>query len=328
MLSIHARQILAKATLPVLILAALGLLVLGLLRRPVVDEARLRTADLFSPVYHVLVLPQRRVRAWLTDLRGATDLAKENARLREENRALRHWYDVAVALAAENARLKASLHWIPEPAPHYVTGRVARDDGGPYSRAVLLDVGTGHDVRAGDVVLDASGLLGRVTEVGPRTVRVLLINDDASRIPVTLASSGADAIMAGDDSLSPRLIYYPQEHRPIEGERVETRGQAAMPGGLPVGVVHYAAPGRPVVMPDADLGRIDIVRVFDYGDQAAQAPDAPGRVKLHPAPDQATPSPLQGFFAPLPGLFAPRSVPVDGVPGGGVTGGASPDERQ
>lgn len=300
MLSIHARQVLAKAVLPILILLAVGLILLGLVRRPAVDGVRLMATDFMAPAYHGLVWPQERVKVWLTDLRGATDLAKENARLRDENRALRHWYDVAVALAAENGRLKKSLHWIPETVPQYVTGRVTRDDGGPYSRAVLLDVGSGHDVRVGDVALDAAGLLGRVTEVGPHTVRVLMINDDASRIPVTLATSHGDAIMAGDDTASPRLIFYPQDHHPVEGERVETRGQSTMPAGLPVGTVHYSAPNRPVVVPDADLDRLDIVRVFDYGDDDSQAPDAPGRVRVKKLPQNPLTGPLP--FSWLPNL--------------------------
>ena len=304
MFSIHTRQVFARATLPILILFAVALVLLGLVRRPVVDGARLQATDILAPAYQALVLPQTKLRDWLVDLRGATDLARENSRLRDENRALRHWYDVAVALAAENGRLKNSLHWIPESIPQYVTGRVTRDDGGPYSRAVLLDVGSGHQVHMGDVALDSSGLLGRVTEVGPHTVRVLLINDDASRIPVTLAASHGDAIMAGDDTDTPRLIYYPQDHHPIEGERVETRGQSAMPAGLPIGTVHYLAPNRPVVMPDADLRRLDIVRVFDYGDDGGQAPDAPGRVKIRrPPAEPALPGGLS--FPKLPGMSEP-----------------------
>ncbi|QDH17458.1 rod shape-determining protein MreC [Swingsia samuiensis] len=307
MFSIHSKQLLAKMVLPLLVFLAVGLILLGLMKRPLVDDVRLRVADWLAPAYRVLVFPQQQINIWLTDLHGATNLTKENARLREENHNLRHWYDVAVALAAENARLKNNLHWIPEAAPQYVTGRVARDDGGPYSRAVLLDVGTGHNLHAGDIALDASGLLGRVTEIGPHTVRILLIDDDASRIPVTLSASHADAIMAGDDTMSPRLIYYPQDHHPIEGERVETRGQNSLPAGLPIGTVHYLAPNRPVVIPDANLERLDIVRVFDYGALDMQAPDAPGRVKVHHVSPQM-----------LPGLF-PSSK--EGVVPSGMTGG-------
>ena len=58
-----------------------------------------------------------------------------------ENERLRRWQSVALALDAENQRLKANLHWIPDPAPSYVTARVVADAGGVYAKAVLLSVG-------------------------------------------------------------------------------------------------------------------------------------------------------------------------------------------
>jgi len=282
-LSIQARQALSKLVLPFLIVMAVAIVLLGLARRPVVDRVRMTTADVLAPAYGALVLPQERARAVWMALHGMGDLTAENRRLRDENDKLRRWYEVAVALANENAQLKAALNWIPDNAPAFVTGHVIRDAGGVYSRAVLLQVGPGHESRVGDVALDASGLIGRVTEIGGRTVRILLINDVASRIPVALVSSHGGAIMAGDNGADPRLIYYPQDNHPLEGERVVTGEQSGgLPGGLPVGTVHYAHPGDPVVIPAADLGHVDIVRVFDYAGTDVTEPVAPGRVPVVP----------------------------------------------
>ena len=121
----------------------------------------------------------------------------ENRRLREENERLRRWQAVALALDAENAALKANLHWIPDPAPSYVTARVVADAGGVYARAVLLSVGPEQRIAQGQIALDERGLVGRVTEVGARSARVLLITDMNSRIPVTLENSRARAILVG-----------------------------------------------------------------------------------------------------------------------------------
>ncbi len=122
---------------------------------------------------------------------GLWDISAENARLREENEQLRRWQSIALALDAENQRLKANLHWIPDPAPSYVTARVVADAGGVYAKAVLLSVGPNHGIRKGEIALDERGLVGRVTEVGARTARVLLITDLNSRIPVILENSRA-----------------------------------------------------------------------------------------------------------------------------------------
>ena len=108
---------------------------------------------------------------------------------------------------------------------------------------------------------------------------MLLITDVSSRVPVTLETSHAAAILAGTNGATPRLIDYPEEVRPVEGERVVTNNVAnAFPAGLPVGTVHYVAPNQPVVEPYATLDHVGVVRLFDYGLSGIPAPEAPGRV--------------------------------------------------
>ncbi|GAJ28622.1 rod shape-determining protein MreC [Acidomonas methanolica] len=294
MLSIQARQALAKLFLPFFFLLASAFLVLGVARRPLVDHVRLEIEDVLAPAYALMAQPGEKLRHVWDDVRAFARLGSENVRLRQENEKLRRWYDVAVALANENAQLKANLHWIPENAPRFVSGHTIRDAGGLYGRAILLAAGAGQDIHVGDVALDAKGLIGRVTEVGSRTSRILLVTDQASRLPVMLESSHGTAIMAGDGSATPRLLFYAQNNHPLEGERVFTSeqlppaGEAAdefsgLPGGLPVGVVHYVRAGEPVVVPDGDVEHPDIVRVFDYGHTSTQGPEAPGRMKRAPA---------------------------------------------
>ncbi|GBQ97825.1 rod shape-determining protein MreC [Asaia lannensis] len=312
MLSIQGRHALAKLMLPFFFVLAIGLIMLGLTRRPAVDALRMRLADGLSPAYKLLAAPENGIAHIRQTLVGLTDMAGENARLRAENQKLRRWYDVAVAMANENAQLKASLHWIPDNAPNFVSGHALRDAGGLYGRSVLLAVGEGHNIVPGDVALDAAGLLGRVTETGDRTVRILMINDEASRIPVMLTASRGNAIMAGDGSPYPRLIYYAQDNRPVEGERVVTGEQpapegrdhggfAGMPGGLIVGTVHYLRPGSPVVIPEASLDHPDIIRVFNYMNADHTGPDAPGRVRIMPSMPVAPELPFIPFQKPIRG---------------------------
>jgi rod shape-determining protein MreC len=193
-------------------------------------------------------------------------MREENARLRAENEQLRRWQSVALALDAENQRLKAALHWIPDPDASFVTARVVADAGGLYAKAVLLSLGPNHGIRKGEIALDDRGLVGRVTEVGSRTARVLLITDLNSRIPVTMESSRARAILVGTNNSRPRLMFWPEGVSPKEGERIVTSAEAnAFPANLPVGTVHYAANGVPEVEPIAQLQKLEIVRIFDYG---------------------------------------------------------------
>ena len=203
-------------------------------------------------------------------------------RLREENERLLHWQAVALALDAENTELKANLHWMPDPPASFVTAHVVADAGGVYARAVLLSLGPNHSVTKGQVALDDRGLVGRVTEVGTRSARVLLITDINSRIPVTLESSRARAILVGTNGARPHLMFWPEGVHPQEGEHLVTSAEAsAFPAGLPVGTIHYA--GNTVeVEPAARLERLDMVRLFDYGLRGVQPPEASARRPADP----------------------------------------------
>jgi len=259
------RQALARLTLPVLVAAAFVVMLLGRAEPQLTERGRMALADLLAPVFGAVAEPVAGVRE-VGSAQGLFDLQAENARLRAENETLRRWQAVALALNAENATLKRDLHWIPDPAASFVTARVVADAGGVYARSVLISVGPGGVIKKGEIALDDRGLVGRVTELGARSARVLLITDLNSRIPVTLGAGGARAILEGTNGANPRLRYWPEGTTPQEGERVVTSAEAgAFPAGLPVGVVHYSAAKVPEVLPTARLDRLQVVRVFDYG---------------------------------------------------------------
>ncbi len=283
-LSIQMRQALAKLTLPVLIAAAFGVMLLGKADAILAERARMALADALAPLFSLVAEPLARARDVLQDVEQFWSMRADNQRLREENEVLRRWQAVALALDAENTVLKANLHWIPDPAPSYVTARVVADAGGVYARAVLLAVGPNHGMSKGEIALDENGLVGRVTEIGARSARVLLITDINSRIPVTLENSRARAILAGTNGPRPRLLYWPEGVTPAEGERVVTSAEAgAFPAGLPVGTVRYSANNVAEVEPAAKLDRLEVVRIFDYGLRGIQPPENSLRSMEKPA---------------------------------------------
>ena len=291
-LSIQLRQALSRLTLPLLIGLACIVMLLGQADRQLAERARMAVSDSVAPFYALVATPIEQLRALGGEARGLVDVAAQNEQLRAENIRLRRWYDVALALAAENATLKANLRWMPEPAPSFVTARAVADASGIYARSVLLSVAPGRSLFKGMVAIDAAGLVGRVTEVGARSARVMLITDMTSRVPVTLEASHANAIVTGTNAAAPRLMDYPEEIRPEEGERVVTSSVAgAFPAGLPVGTVHYLAPGDAVVEPYAQLDHVTVLRLFDYGLSGIVPPEAPGHVSPE-GPGRAAP-PIQ-----------------------------------
>ena len=277
-LSIPLRQALSRLSLPLLVAAAFGVMLLGKADTVIAERARTALADLLAPIWSVVQRPVGAVRDTLQEADRLLHLREENTRLREENALLRRWQAAALTLEGENGLLRRQLAFLPEGAPSYRTARVVADGGGTYAHAVLLAIGPGHMIRKGQIALDERGFAGRVTEVGTRSARVLLATDMNSRVPVTLEGSRARALMAGGNTARPRLQHWPEGLMPQEGERVVTSAETgAFPAGIPVGVVRWSQGGAPEIELYAQLDRLDMVRLFDYGLGGILPPEAVAR---------------------------------------------------
>jgi len=162
--------------------------------------------------------------------------------------------------------LRGLLKAVPEASVSYMTARVIANSGGAYVRTVMINAGSEEGLARGLAVITGEGLVGRLTEVGNRAARVLLITDLNSRIPVTIDGSHANAVLAGDNSERPRLIYVAAPQTVKIGDRIVTSGEGGVfPPGLPVGVVAALDGGMPRVDPYVELSQLGYVMAVDYG---------------------------------------------------------------
>jgi len=83
---------------------------------------------------------------------------------------------------------------------------------------------------------------------------------------VLIEASRERAVLAGDNTARPRLIYLSPDARVSPGDRVVTSGHGgALPAGLPVGVIAEVGERGVLVQPYVDWSRLDFVRLLDYG---------------------------------------------------------------
>jgi rod shape-determining protein MreC len=260
------RATIQRITFPLLLLLSVMMIVVGKADQIVLASLRVSVLDVAAPTLEVLSRP-----AFFLDSavrRGSNFLAvyRENARLEKENAELLDWQQIALRLASENAQLRDLLKLVPEPAGSYVTARVIANSGGAYARSVVVNAGSENGVARGQAAITGDGLVGRVTEVGSRAARVLLITDLNSRVPVIVEGSHMRAVLSGDNSERPSLHYGEARAAIKIGDRIVTAGQGGVfPPGLPVGVVAGFDGELPRVEPFAELSRVDYLRLVDYG---------------------------------------------------------------
>ena len=244
---------------------AFSLMLLSKAEVLVVERARSMAVDLLTPVFSAVSEPARIINGATAEMHNLLYLHSENIRMREELQRLQQWQAVARRLDDENQALRGLLNYAPEPSWRTITTRAIADAGGAFVRNMLVEAGSEQGVAKGAAAITGEGLVGRVVEVGVRSSRVLLITDLNSRIPVIIENSRDRAVLAGDNTVMPRLLYLSQDSHVNVGDRVVTSAQGgALPPGLPVGVVASVGERGIQVQPYADWSRIEYVRLIDY----------------------------------------------------------------
>lgn len=265
-LAVPVKVISQRFALPVLILASVVMVVLGKADALLFERIRIVFVDVASPLLGIISQPVAAVDRLVDRVQGAFALASENAQLRQDNARLMQWQQVAQGLTVENTRLRELLNLAPDPTVSFVSTRVIANSGGSFVRSVLIDGGSRDGIVRGQAATTGTGVAGRVTEVGDRAARVLLITDLNSRVPVAVDGSRERAVLAGDNSDRPRLLYLPARSTVKVGDRLVSSGNGGIfPPGLPVGEVAAIEDGIVRVEPYAELSRLDYLRIVDYG---------------------------------------------------------------
>ncbi|MSO75070.1 MAG: rod shape-determining protein MreC [Alphaproteobacteria bacterium] len=258
------RALVQRFAFALLIGAAIALMIISQSESGALERIRARVTDLATPVVAFFARPSATISDVVEHVESLAALREENASLTVANDRLMRWQTLALRLQRENDELRQSLKVVPDPRASYVTARIVGEAGGPFVRTALLGAGERDGVKKGQVVLGGHGLIGRIVDVGSGSARVLLITDLNSRVPVFIGANRARAVLAGDNSDTPRLEFLGAEVGIEPGDRVVTSGEGGVfPPGLPVGTIALVSEGEVEVRPYASWDRLEFVSVLN-----------------------------------------------------------------
>ena len=280
----------------------LALFVLWRIDSPRVERFRMALIDKVVPSFAWAMAPVTKLSTMVDNFQAYGRLYEQNQQLREELQQMKAWKEAALQLEQKNARLLDLNNVRLDPMLTHITGVVLTDSGSPFRQSVLLNVGTRDGIQDGWATMDGIGLVGRISGVGNRTSRVILLTDSSSRIPVIVQPSGQKAVLSGDNSMLPPLDFLEQPDQIQPGDQVVSTGDGnVFPAGLLVGQVAMGADKRLRVVLAANYERLEFLRVLR---SYASAPITDTGALLVPLPPRPLPTGVQGPLMPAAGLPA------------------------
>ena len=175
-----------------LILSAIGVLVIGRVDVASMEQVRTQIVDAVAPILDVIGRPVESFNVGVDRIHEIYTVFDANQKLRQERDRLLHWQALARKLETENRALKGLLNFNAGPEPRFIAARVVADTGGAFAHSLILNAGERAGVRKGQAAVTGDGLIGRISGVGSRSSRLLLITDLNSRIPIVIESKTRD----------------------------------------------------------------------------------------------------------------------------------------
>ena len=212
-----------------------------------------------------------------------TALRGDNERLAKENRELRLRLMRFDALEQENRRLREARSESSRVAARSLVAEILRVDLDPNRQRVLVNKGSSDGVFVGQAALDASGVFGQVTRVGPVSAEVILISDPEHAIPVQINRTGVRTIAVGQGQAGQLLLpYLPRNADVDQGDLIVSSGLGGVfPPGYPVAQVNEVRrdPAEPLLAvgatPLAHLDRDPEILLVWFDNRIVEPEDAP-----------------------------------------------------
>ncbi len=208
---------------------------------------------------------------------NASEISKENERLREENTKLKEQMKDYDNFRYENEQYKELLK-IKEQNPDYKlepASIIGRDTEYKFEQ-FIINKGTLDGISLKDPVITPEGLIGYISRVGPTFATVTTVLDVSIDVGCYVSRTRDTGIISGDVDLSQKgltkLMYLTRETTIAEGDLVITSGIGGIyPKGLIVGTIKEVKAdtnGISVfasVKPAVDVANVkDVVVITDF----------------------------------------------------------------
>ena len=221
----------------VLIILSLSIIYFDTTRKTFSDN-RATIRDLILTIASTIASPAVLIEEGLYSIREINNLYDELKDYKEEQSLSSDIFQELSVLRQKVEIYENDLNFIKDNEFKSITVEIFADTSNRYFSSILLKAGKSSGVSENNTIVSSQGLVGRVTEIGNKVSRGLLLSDISSRVPVSISSSEIQGILIGQNLNRPKINYIKNLNDIKVGDLVVTSGKGGIfPSNLLVGSV-------------------------------------------------------------------------------------------
>lgn len=272
------RKLLKNKPLLITIVAVLAMVIMILLTSGSRTMSFIESAvgSVVQPVQTFAYKASDSIVDFFKNLFGSSDLHQENERLQTALAQYEGMANEYEAVLRENERLKELLNYSELSSDlKYVTASVIGKSQGVWFDIFTINAGRNHGIEVDMPVVNARGLVGRVTDVGATWCKITALIEPRVSVSVMVERTRENGMIRGTlndnggvDLLE--LYYMPANSDLVPGDKIVTNGYGGVfPKGITVGViteVSHQTEGlsdyNALIQPAVDFTKIEEVMVI------------------------------------------------------------------
>ena len=235
------------------------------------QSTRLYLNSLMSPLQYIANMPSLLLNLSAERLTSQQDLIEENQRLTDQLLVASEKLQRFSLLEKENKELRSLLD-APVAADYKkIIAELMSVDRNPFAHQIVINKGTLDGIYRSQSLVDDSGIVGQVMEVGTTNSRVLLITDVTHSIPVRSLRNNVRFIASGSGGINELFLEHVTHNADVKvGDVLISSGLGGVfPTGYPVAVVTTIVRderqefAQVLARPTAELDRIKYVLLLE-----------------------------------------------------------------
>ncbi|BCL77361.1 rod shape-determining protein MreC [Jeongeupia sp. HS-3] len=255
-------------------------MIVGDAQYAMLGRIREQVSVLLYPLQWAATTPFATLRNTADFLSRQSELMSENRQLNDAQLAARAQAMKLKAVEAENATLRGLSERRSTVGQPSQLAEILYNGRDPFTSRLIVDRGQQQGVSAGQIAIDASGVVGQVVRVQPLTSEVRLISDRNQMVPVVVERNQLRTVVYGmgaHQSLEVRNMAPNVDIKP--GDVLVTSGiDGLYPVGLPVArvlkVERGAAFARVICQPVAAVDQHRFLLLLDHRSDMPPYPEA------------------------------------------------------